>query len=143
MSYICPVSGAEAKITQHITCQSAGVYILYCAKDNGVCNKVRLTYVGICGLGESSSFTTRLYQHIGSAMQLCQNDTIKPVGRQFKLQGHVTHRDLRMMPIEVVSSKDPFLLKARERYNIVKFKSEKCREVTQTEHGLNLDKGQD
>ena len=29
-TYTCPVSGATAKITQHITCQSAGVYLILC-----------------------------------------------------------------------------------------------------------------
>ena len=35
------------------------------------------------------------------------------------------HRDLVMLPIEVVSAKDPFLLRARETFNIEKFKTEK------------------
>ena len=48
-----------------------------------------------------------------------------------------------MIPIEVVPAKELFVLKARERYNIVKFQSEKWREVTVIEHGLNMDKGQD
>ena len=47
-----------------------------------------------------------------------------------------------MFPIEVVSSRDPFLLRARETFNIVKFKTEKRLGVTEPEHGLNLDKGQ-
>ena len=48
-----------------------------------------------------------------------------------------------MLPIKIVSAEDPFLLKARERYNIMKFESEKFLPITQVEHGLNLDKGQD
>ena len=34
-SYTCPVTGATATISQHITCQSAGVYLLFCRKDTG------------------------------------------------------------------------------------------------------------
>ena len=55
----------------------------------------------------------------------------------------MTHRDMRMIPIEIISTEDPFLLRARERYNIVKFNSEKLLSVTDIEHGLNMDKGQD
>ena len=65
-----------------------------------------------------------------------------PVGRHFRLPGHDPHRDMGMLPIEVVSPRDPFLLKARETYNILKFESEKRRGVLDIEHGLNLDAGQ-
>ena len=47
-----------------------------------------------------------------------------------------------MLPIEIVSSRDPFLLKARETFNIAKFRTEKRLGVTEIEHGLNLDPGQ-
>jgi len=69
-------------------------------------------------------------------------DTVKPVGRHFRLPGHQAHSDLVMLPIEVVSSKDPFLLRARETFNISKFKTEKRLGVSEWEHGLNLDQGQ-
>ena len=99
--------------------------ILACGKDSGVCARIAPTYVGICGEGERASFTTRLGQHLGSATQACQGDTVKPVGRHFRLPGHQANRDLVMLPIEVVSAKDPFLLRARETFNIEKFKTEK------------------
>ena len=67
---------------------------------------------------------------------------MKPVGRHFRLPGHRPHRDLVMLPIELVSAKDPFLLKARENFNINKFKTEKRSDVTDIEHGLNLHEGQ-
>ena len=51
-------------------------------------------------------------------------------------------RDLVMLPIEIVSANDPFLLRARETFNISKFKTEKRLGVTECEHGLNLDQGQ-
>ena len=141
-SYTCPVTGATATISQHITCQSAGVYLLFCRKNTGVCARLAPTYVGICGEGEHSTFTSRLGQHLGSATQACQVDTVKPVGRHFRLPGHQAHSDLVMLPIEVVSSKDPFLLRARETFNISKFKTEKRLGVSEWEHGLNLDQGQ-
>ena len=74
--------------------------------------------------------------------QPCQVDTVKPVGRHFRLPGHQATRDLVMLPIEVVSAKDPFLLRARETFNIEKFKNEKRCGVADIEHGLNLDHGQ-
>ena len=141
-SYTCPVTGAVVNITQHITCQSAGVYLPPCRKDTAVCARLALTYVGICGEGESSSFTHRLAQHLGSATQPGQVDTVKPVGRHFHLSGHKAHGDLVMLPIELVSARDPFLLRARETFNINKFKTEKRRGVSDIEHGLNLDQGQ-
>ena len=136
------MTGATVAITQHITCQSAGVYLLFCRKDNGVCARLAPTYVGICGEGESSSFTHRLGQHLGSATQPCQVDTVKPVGRHFRLPGHRANGDLVMLPIELVSARDPFLLRARETFNINKFKTEKRRGILDIEHGLNLDPGQ-
>ena len=60
----------------------------------------------------------------------------------FRLPGHDPHRDLVMIPIEIVSQRDPFLLRARESYNIVKFRTEKRMGVMEIEHGLNLDAGQ-
>ena len=141
-SYTCPVTGATANITQHITCQSAGVYLVLCRKNTGLCARVKPTYVGICGEGENSSFTHRLGGHLGTAMQNCHTDTVKPVGRHFRLPGHDPHRDLVMIPIEIVSARDPFLLRARESYNIGKFGTEKKMGVLDIEHGLNLDAGQ-
>ena len=59
-----------------------------------------------------------------------------------RLPGHDPHRDLVMIPIEIVSARDPFLLRARESYNIWKFRTEKGMGVLDIEHGLNLDPGQ-
>ena len=67
---------------------------------------------------------------------------MKPVGRHFRLPGHRASRDLVMLPIEIVSAKDPFLLRARETFNISKFQTEKRLGVSESEHGLNLDPGQ-
>ena len=100
------------------------------------------TYVGICGEGGTSSFTHRRGGHLGTATQACHTDTVKSVGRHFRLPGHDPHRDLVMIPIEIVSARDPFLLRARESYNIWKFRTEKGMGVLDIEHGLNLDPGQ-
>ena len=80
--------------------------------------------------------------HLGTATQACQENTVKPVGRHFRLPGHDPHRDLVMLPIEIVSPHDPFLLRSRERFNIWKFETEKRMGVQDIEHGLNLDPGQ-
>ena len=101
-SYTCPYTGATINITQHITCRSAGVYLLFCRKDTGVCSRLAPTYVGICGEREHSGFTTRLDLHLGTATQCSQVDTVKPVGRHFRLPGHQAHSDLVMLPIELV-----------------------------------------
>ena len=84
--------------------------------------------------GESSSFTHRLAKHLGSATQPGQVDTMKPVGRHFCLPGHRAHGDMVMLPIELVSARDPFLLRARETFNINKFKTEKRQGVSDIEH---------
>ena len=141
-TYTCPVSGATAKITQHITCQSAGVYLILCKKNSGACARLAPTYVGICGEGETSSFTHRVSGHLGTAIHNSQADTIKTVGRHYRLPGHEPHRDLVMLPIEIVSARDPFLLRAREAHNIAKFQTEKRMGIFDVEHGLNLDRGQ-
>ena len=141
-SYTCPITGAVAKISQHITCRSTGVYLVYCSKDTGACARLRPTYIGICGEGENSNFTVRLGQHLGTATQPCQADTVKPVGHHFRLPGHKAHRYLVMIPLEAIRGRDPFLLRARETFNILKFKSEKLRGVEEIKHGLNMDEGQ-
>ena len=74
--------------------------------------------------------------------QNSQADTVETVGRHFRLPGHEPHRDLVMLPIEIVSPKDPFLLRARESYNIWKFQTEKRMGILDIEHGLNLEAGQ-
>ena len=63
--YTCPVTSKTVNISSNITCTDKGVYLLYCGKDNGLCNKVHPTYVGECGDGETSSFTHRLASHLG------------------------------------------------------------------------------
>ena len=117
--------------------------MLTCVKDSGLCNQVHPTYVGECGDSKNSSFTHRLASHLGSATQPSQADTVKPVGRHFRLPGHHPHGDCKMVPIEKVSSKgEPFIRKARETFYIKLFETQKLLPVTDIEHGLNLDKGQ-
>ena len=68
-------------------------------------------------------------------------DTVKTVGRHFRLPGRNPHRDMIMLPIERVRG-DLFLRKAREKFNIRKFNTEKRLGICEVEHGLNLDGGQ-
>ena len=142
-SYTCPVTGATAKITQHITCQNAGVYMLRCRKQTGLCAKVVPTYIGICSNEGSAArtFSRRLAEHVGSAVQPCQEDTQKSVGRHFRAAGHDPHRDMIMLPIEIVQGNQPFLLQVRETFNIEKFQTEKRKGILDVEHGMNLQPG--
>ena len=92
--------------------------------------------------GRVKQLHTQAGGHMGTAIQNSQADTVKTVGRHFRLPGHEAHRDLVMLPIEIVSPRDPFLLRARESYNIWKFQTEKRMGICDIEHGLNLDAGQ-
>jgi hypothetical protein len=132
------VTRQTVHISQLITCQDTGVYMLFCRKTTGPCARLAPTYVGITGEGEENSFTHRFAQHLGSATQPGQVDTTKPVGRHFRLPGHEPNRDMVMLPIERVRG-DVFLRRARERFNILKFDTEKRLSVYELEHGLNLD----
>ena len=141
-SYTCPFTRQMVKIDQHISCQGAGVYMVFCRKTTGPCAALSPTYIGITGEGEDSSFTHRFAQHLGSATNPCQEDTNKPVGRHFRLPGHEPSRDMVMLPIELVQGGNIFLRRARETFNILKFRTEKQRGIGDIEHGLNLDPGQ-
>ena len=81
----------------------------------------------------------RFSEHLGSAVQPSQVDTIKPVGVHFRSPGH-SHSDMRFLPIEKVRSNDRFILEARESFWIDKYKSIKNIPVDVIEHGLNLKK---
>ena len=74
--------------------------------------------------GRVKQLHTQAGGHMGTAIQNSQADTVKTVGRHFRLPGHEAHRDLVMLPIEIVSPRDPFLLRGRESYNIWKFQTE-------------------
>ena len=78
--------------------------------------------------------------HLGTAKDRAQADTVKPVGRHFRLPGHNPDRDMVLIPIEKIQ--EPFTRKARESFYIHKFSSLKRFSVTEIEHGLNLSRGQ-
>ena len=78
---------------------------------------------------------------MGSAVQPCQEDTQKSVGRHFRAAGHDPHRDMIMLPIEIVQGNQPFLLQVRETFNIEKFQTEKRKGILDVEHGMNLQPG--
>ena len=79
---------------------------------------------------------------MGSATQPSQADTVKPIGRHFREPGHDPHNHLVMLPVEKIQSKDPFIRKAREAFYIKKFNTLKKKDVSEIEHGLNLNRGQ-
>ena len=139
-SYHCPVSGASVTLSQHITCQNRGIYLITCRKDTGICARVRPTYVGIVE-ADGRNFTMRLGEHVGTAQKTCQQNTVTPVGCHFRQKGHDVGHHLQMLPIETGHT-DSFLLRAREAYYIDKFKTEKFLDVSQIEHGMNKSIGQ-
>ena len=141
-SYTCPFTNQSVNMSSNLTCSDKGVYLVICTKDTGPCNQVCPTYVRKCDDGHSSSFTHRFAHHLGSAMQPGQVDTVKAVGRHFRLPGHDPHRDMLMIPFEKISDSDPFIRKARESLYIDLFKTQKRKSVFDIEHGLNLQKGQ-
>ena len=138
-SFQCKFTGVNIQIKQHISCQDYGIYILFCDKENGECGKVCPLYIGECG--PNSSFKDRFGQHMATVTEQCHSDTVKPVGRHFRLPGHKPS-NMCMLPIEKVIAKDPFIRKARESFYIKLFRTLKFKSVYQIEHGLNLDKGQ-
>ena len=72
------------------------------------------------------AFTYRYASRLGSATQNRQVDTVKLVGRHFRM----------------TQSKEPFLRKARVTFYMKKFQCQKLISVMEAEHGLNLNKGQ-
>ena len=92
------------------------------------------------GVGGLRSFAHRFIGHLCSATQRSQEDTVKPVGRHFRLPGHQPHTDIQFIPIEKIS--DPFTRKARESFYIKTLKSLKKFDLSDVEHGLNLSRGQ-
>ena len=128
-------------ISQHITCQGEGDYLVFCRKSSGPCAALFPTYVGITEEGENNSFTHRLGRHLGSGTNPCQVDMTKPIGRHFRLLGHDAQRDMVMLPFEPIRRSDILLRKAGERFNILKFETENKKSVTELEHCLNLDPG--
>ena len=78
---------------------------------------------------------------MATVTEQCHSDTMKPVGRHFRLPGHKPS-EMKMLPIEKVLELNPFVRKARESLYIKKFRTLKYKSVYDVEHGLNLDKGQ-
>ena len=134
-SHSCIVSGETFPITTSITCTDSNlIYKVACVKSSGSCLHSHPTYIGETG----STARARCAQHLGTTMQPCHQDTSKPVGRHFRLPGHVPHRDFLFLPFEKIHSKDIFVRKARECMWIKKCKTLKVRDVHNVEHGLNL-----
>ena len=79
----------------------------------------------------------RFSEHLGSVTQPSQANTAKPVGVHLMSAGH-TQADMVVQPIAKVRSKDRFILEARERFWIGKYKAVKTQSVEVIEHGLNL-----
>ena len=79
----------------------------------------------------------RFSEHLGSVTQPSQTNTTKPVGVHFRSAGH-TQADMVVQLVEKVRSKDRFILEAREKFWIEKYKAVTPQSVDVIEHGLNL-----
>ena len=111
------------------------IYSVSYTKQTGECASLGgPQYIGCTG----RLAKVRFREHVGSATQQCQVDTVKPVGYHFRLPSH-SHCDMKFLPIERVQNKDKFILEARESFWIEKYKCLKRKPVDQLEHGLNLE----
>ena len=134
--HTCNLTKQKYKIKSSVSCTSTNViYCLSCTKSSGECSHCGPQYIGCT----QRMLKTRFAEHVGSATQPSQVDTVKPVGVHFRLPGH-THSDMSVVPIEHVRSKDKFILEARERYWMEQYKSIKQLSLLEIEHGLNLKK---
>ena len=134
--HTCNYTGQQHKIKSAVNCTSAGiVYCLSCTRSSGECARCGPQYIGCT----ERRLKTRFAEHVGSATQPSQAETVRPVGVHFRLPGH-SHSDMTVIPIEKVRSKDKFILEAREKYWIAKYQSLKSLPVESIEHGLNVKK---
>ena len=99
-SYVCPVTASKVEIRQNITCTDVGIYIILCSKDSGACSTLHPSYIGESGDGVLSSFTHRLSSHLASATNASQEDSVKPVGRHYRLPGHNPNQHLIMLQLK-------------------------------------------
>ena len=116
-------------------CITPGViYSITCSKGSGQCAQVKgPQYIGCT----DRPFKKRFSEHVGSATQPSQRDTVKLVGVHFRMQGH-SHSDMVVLTIERVRSKCRFVMAAREKFWIRKYKSVKRLLVGDIESGLNM-----
>ena len=97
------------KIKAKIDCLSENViYCLTCTQGRNC--KSRPQYIG----ETSKRICDRFLQHRSS---ISVKDSNKPVAVHF----NHSNCDLKIVPIEIVKSKDPFIRKAREKFYIRKF----------------------
>ena len=96
-------------------CTSSNLlYLVSCTKQDRSCNS-QLQYVGETG----RRVCDRFQEHRGSVTNPKQFGTSKPVGAHFQQPGHSV-RDMNILPIEKIRSKDPFVRKIRESFYIKK-----------------------
>ena len=110
------------------------IYSIACSKGSDQCAQVKgPQYIGCT----DRLFKKRFSEHVGSATQPSQRDTVKPVGVHFRMPGH-SHSDMVALPIEKVRSKCRFVMEAREKFWIRKYQSVKMLSVGDIESGLNI-----
>ena len=110
---VSQITGYKHTITDAVDCSTENcVYYWKCTKNN--CSDFpRCEYIGMT----TRTFKKRFSEH----RDYPKRDVItEPSGEHFSKRGHSV-ADLKGQVLEVVKSKDPFILKARESYLIKKF----------------------
>ena len=114
-NHTCSVTGETWRIKECISCQDSNiVYSITCNHRAGRC-KDAPQYVGM--VGDTRPCRDRCTEHRGAV----NNKRDTAVGEHFNLPGHGLE-DLIFLPIEKVHSKDPFVIEARERFWIQKYR---------------------
>ena len=102
-------------ICSSMTCTTSNViYTITCSKQDNSC-KDMVQYVG----ETCRRVCDRILEHRGSVTNPAQANTTKPVGQHFRQPGHAVS-DMKVLPIEHVRSKDPWIRKVREKFYIKK-----------------------
>ena len=114
-THTCSATGESWNIKQCITCQDNNVvYSITCNHLTGRCQDAP-QYVG--KVGPTCPCRERCTEHRGAVA----NNRDTGVGEHFNRPGHGLE-DLSFLPFEKVQCKDPFVIEARERYWIQKYR---------------------
>ena len=102
------------KLWKKLKSQTSNViYELHCKKDS-------LAYIG----ETFKTAETRFVGHLNTILQDCHSNTSTPVDQNFRSAGH-SHTDIKVTPIEKITSKNHFVRNAREAFH-TRFRSGIC-----------------
>ena len=112
-SITCSKTNEKFDFQSIMDCTSTNViYCITCNKDSGPCSNFKPQYIG-----ETSRMVSRRFNEHFSSIK---PDSSKAVGKHFSENGHKA-KDLSIIPIERILSKDPWIRIAREKHFIKKF----------------------